>query len=83
MGKFYSVERIKKFANQNMFLKYNFWRTFSGAEVDWIENKINATTNAFEFKYQSNSISRGAKNYEKEYKTKVNVINRENFLEYI
>jgi len=80
---FIAVERIKKFANQNMFLKYNFWRTFSGAEVDWIENKINATTNAFEFKYQSNSISRGAKNYEKEYKTKVNVINRENFLEYI
>lgn len=80
---FIAVERMKKFANKNVSLKYNFWRTFSGAEVDWIENKINVETEAFEFKYGSNSISRGGKNFEEEYKTKVTLINKDNFFDYI
>ena len=80
---FMVIERIKKFANQNLFLKYNFWRTFSGAEVDWIENKVNTETEAFEFKYGSGSLSKGAKNFTTEYHTKVNLINPENFLDYL
>lgn len=80
---FIAMERIKKFANKNVSLKYNFWRTFSGAEVDWIENKINLKTEAFEFKYGTNSISKGGKNFENEYKTKVTLINKDNFLKFI
>jgi len=80
---FMVIERIKKFANQNISLKYNFWRTFSGAEVDWIENKINAETEAFEFKYGSGSLSKGARNFTIEYTTKVNLINQTNFLDYL
>ena len=80
---FMIIERIKKFANQNISLKYNFWRTFSGAEVDLIENKLNAPTEAFEFKYGTGVLSKGAKNFEVEYKTKVNLINQENFLGFV
>ena len=80
---FIAIERIKKSANENASLKYNFWRTFSGAEVDWIENKINIETQAFEFKYGSNSVSKGAKNFELKYKTNVTLINQDNFLDWI
>lgn len=80
---FIAVERIKKFANQNISLKYNFWRTFNGAEVDWIEDITNTPIQAFEFKYRESNTTRGAKNFELKYKTKVNVINQNNFLDYI
>lgn len=80
---FMVMERIKKFANKGKSLKQNFWRTFGGAEVDWIENKINIPMEAFEFKYGLGKLSKGVKSFESEYKTKVTLINQENFLDFI
>jgi len=56
---FLFVERKKLFANKAMVVTSNFWRSYSGAEVDYIE-KVTS-----------------------EYGTKVQLINQENYLDFI
>lgn len=80
---FLFVERKKLFANKAMVVTSNFWRSYSGAEVDYIEKSTNKELKAFEFKYGSGSLSKGAGSFTREYGTKVQLISQENYLDFI
>ena len=80
---FLFIERKKLFANKAMVVTSNFWRSYSGAEVDYIEKATNKELKGFEFKYSSGSLSKGAGSFTSEYGTKVQLINQKNFLDFI
>ncbi len=75
---------MKTHANANKpLLSYNFWRSYSGAEVDYIEKPISGDMRAYEFKYTSSVVSRGAHSFTDEYKTSVTLINTDSYLDFI
>lgn len=80
---FLFVERRKLFANKAMVVTSNFWRSYSGAEVDYIEKATNEELKAFEFKYSSRVLSRGASSFTSAYGIKVQLVNQENYLDFI
>ncbi|MEK7517162.1 MAG: DUF4143 domain-containing protein, partial [Patescibacteria group bacterium] len=75
---FLFIERRKLFANNQIGHSSYFWRSYSGAEVDYIEKLTNKDIQAFEFKYSDINISKGANSFTNEYKTEVKLINKEN-----
>lgn len=79
---FLIIERLKKFANQNQMLEIHFWRSYGGAEIDYLEEQ-NGSRQPFEFKYSAKNLSRGASSFTKKYQSKVKLVNRENFPEFI
>ncbi len=80
---FLFVERKKFFANKAMAAVSNFWRSYSGAEVDYIEKTTNEQLGAFEFKYGTGALSRGTNSFTNEYGSKVQLINQDNYLDFI
>lgn len=80
---FLFVERKKKFANTAKNVTLNFWRSYSGAEVDYIEKATNEDMRAFEFKYGTATLSKGASSFTDEYKTKVELVNKDNYFDFI
>ena len=80
---FLFVERKKLFANKAMVVTSNFWRSYSGAEVDYIEKTTNEELKGFEFKYGTGTLSKGAGSFTSEYGTKVQLVNQENYLDFI
>ena len=80
---FLIIERMKKLANSQKTVVSNFWRSYTGAEIDYIEKPLNSPLEAFEFKYTENKLSKGAYSFSNEYRTKVNLINIENYLDFI
>lgn len=80
---FVLMERVKMSAHLGNALLFNFWRTYGGAEVDWIERKDAKRVEAFECKYQGKTLSRGAHAFTKEYKIPVTLINRETYPTYL
>lgn len=75
---FLLIERLKKFANQNQSVEARFWRSYGGAEIDYLE-KQKTIWQPFEFKFGAGKLSRGAFSFTKKYKLKVGLINQENF----
>lgn len=80
---FLFVERKKLFANAGKSVSSSFWRSYSGAEVDYIEKATNKELKAFEFKYGSGILSKGAGSFTNEYGTKVQLVNQENYMDFI
>lgn len=80
---FLFLERMKFFANNNKPLVYNFWRSYGGAEVDYIEKPIDSTLKAYEFKFNAKSVSRGAHSFSKQYGIKVKLVNKDNYLQFV
>lgn len=80
---FLFLERMKVFANSNKPLVYNFWRSYGGAEVDYIEKPIDSAVKAYEFKFNAKSASRGARSFFKQYGIKVKLINKDNYLQFL
>ena len=81
---FLILERMKLFANKNQELvNYNFWRSYDGAEVDYVEKSYTDALSAYEFKYQGNTLSKGAYSFTNAYQTKVQLINIDNYLEFL
>lgn len=80
---FLFVERKKLFANAGKSVSSSFWRSYSGAEVDYIEKATNKELKAFEFKYGSGILSKGAGSFTSEYGTKVQLVNQENYMDFI
>lgn len=78
---FLIIERIKKHEYDQNLNTYFFWRTYQQAEVDFIEKEGNNLT-AYEFKWQGTK-SATPKLFQKTYKTKVKIINKDNYLEFI
>lgn len=79
---FLFMERRKLFAKYEK-LAFYFWRSYSGAEVDYIEKIASKDIYAFEFKYSGNTLSKGANSFTKGYKTLVQIINKDNYLKFI
>lgn len=79
---FLIVERIKTYLNRGETVRARFWRNYKGAEVDYIEESGQALR-AFEIKYGSVTDSRGGEAFERVYGTKVNVVNRGSYCEFL
>lgn len=77
---FLFIERYKEINNHNIRTKQYFWRSYTGAEVDYIEDH---PLSAFEFKYSGKNISRGSKAFEVAYKVKPKLINKNNLDEFL
>jgi len=76
------IERLKKLAYKKIWCNHYFWRTYSQQEIDWIEEG-DGKLNAYEFKWQPRKILAPSE-WRSNYATSTfNVINRENYLEFI
>lgn len=76
-------ERLKMLNNQQIFNNYYFWRTYDKKEIDYIE-KTNKGLFAYEFKYSGKPRKTAAELFLKTYpNTRINVINPDNFLDFI
>ena len=81
---FLILERMKAYANKNQGLAhYNFWRSYDGAEVDYVEKSYTEPLSAYEFKYQGSTLSKGAYSFETAYQTKVNLVNKDNYIDFL
>jgi len=80
---FLIIERLKTFLNQGMSVQSRFWRTYSGAEVHYIEESGTGKIQAYEFKFASSTATRGAASFTKSYAVDVRLINQDNYLSFI
>lgn len=80
---FLVIERMKAFANRSQERSHYFWRNYGGAEVDYIEHAVNQKPCAFEFKYGTGVLSKGAQSFTREYGSIVKLINQENYVDFI
>ena len=80
---FLFMERQKYFANKNQKNQTFFWRSYGGAEVDYLEKSFNTPLKAYEFKYRNKTLSKGAGSFTGDYQTSVSLITRENYLQFI
>ncbi len=78
---FLAVERTKKAHYENKIIQTYFWRTYDNAEIDWIEIE-DQKIEAYEFKWRSEK-GKTPKSFLENYKEKVTVINKNNYLEFI
>ncbi|MEK7188712.1 MAG: DUF4143 domain-containing protein, partial [Patescibacteria group bacterium] len=80
---FLFIERRKLFANLGKSASPNFWRSYSGAEVDYIEKTTNQEVKAFEFKLGNETLSKGAHSFIQKYGVQVKLVNAGNYLDFI
>jgi predicted AAA+ superfamily ATPase len=78
---FIFIERLKKNFYNEEYLNSYFWRSISGKEIDLVEEK-DGKISAYEFKYSEKKIKK-IKKWDKNYKTAVNVINKNNFIDFL
>ena len=79
---FLIVERMKKLAYGGEFPAIYFWRTYTGAELDYIEES-GGKMSGFEFKY-SKKIVRAPKSWSENYpSSSFEVVDRDNWLEFV
>ncbi len=79
---FILVERMKKNAYSDYFSKNYFWRTYSGAEIDYVEVKDGAL-HGYEIKWQNNKIKQPKSWLETYPNATFQVIHNENFLDFV
>lgn len=79
---FLLTERIKKMEYQRLHGSLYFWRTYSGAELDLVEER-DGRLHGFEFKWKS-AKGKAPSSWLETYDTaSYQLINRENFLEFV
>lgn len=79
---FLIIERIKTYLNQGRTVQSRFWRTYGGAEVDYIEETGVGQIKAYEIKFGGIALTRGADSFKNAYATDVQLVNQENYLEF-
>lgn len=80
---FLLVERMKLFANRDERAQALFWRSYTGAEVDYIEKPLGEPLRAYELKCGSDALDRGARSFQQQYQTPVRLINQDNYLHFV
>jgi predicted AAA+ superfamily ATPase len=80
---FLIIERYKFYSNKGLSMQGRFWRTYGGAEVDYIEESQAGKMRAYEFKFGSSDLGRGAESFTGSYMTEVKLINQENYLDFL
>lgn len=79
---FLVVERLKNNNYQNRFAQSYFWRTYTGAELDYIEEQ-NGQLSGFEFKF-SKKVNKAPKSWQENYvDASFQCINRSNYWDFI
>ena len=79
---FFIMEKIKKNSYQGDYSRYYFWRTYSGAEVDFIEAKDEKLI-GYEVK-ANNKVGKAPKSWLENYKNSTFIsINLDNYLQYL
>lgn len=83
---FLAVERLKKQEYKSIHANNYFWRTWDGQEVDWVEMR-NGALHGYEFKWANTKKVKQPKDWQKAFgsygKTTFQVIDRENYLDFI
>lgn len=75
-------ERLKTNAYNREYKNIYFWRTYTGAEIDYIEEK-DGRLDAFELKY-NNKVSKAPKTWEEQYQNATySTVNLDNFFGFI
>lgn len=75
---------MKLHTNRAVLADYNFWRSYSGAEVDLLEKELTkGKMSGYEIKLGQKGARKGAKIFSSQYKIPTKVINRENYLNFI
>jgi predicted AAA+ superfamily ATPase len=80
---FLIIERIKSYLNRGKTIQSRFWRSYSGAEIDYIEETSVRQFEAYEIKFGDSPLSRSAESFQKAYNVPVQLVNQENYLEFI
>ncbi len=80
---FLIIERMKACHNRGRAVRGRFWRTYGGAEVDYIEEVGAGQIQAYEFKFGSSTQTRGSAAFKRNYEADVNLINHENYLDFL
>jgi len=78
---FLVIERMKHYASQGTMLRSHFWRAYSGAEVDYVEDTADGLR-AYEFKYGGGTLRAGGKAFERAYGAGVRLISQDNYLDF-
>ncbi|HNW50706.1 MAG TPA: ATP-binding protein [Prolixibacteraceae bacterium] len=78
---FIIAERLKYLSNNNQFVKPYFWRTYTGAEVDYVEER-NGELIAYEIKYKK-ARNKAPQTWVENYGNNFHCITRDNFWEYV
>ena len=78
---FLAVERLKKHEYRREKIQHYFWRTYDQAEIDWVEVE-KGEISAYEFKWKP-SKPYTPKAFRSAYQTDLQVISRENYLEFV
>ena len=78
---FLAIERMKKQEYQGIHPAYYFWRTYDGAEIDWLE-EAEGHLHAYEFKWQS-SKRKTPKLFRETYGVDVSLISQENYQDFL
>lgn len=79
---FLIIERIKRGHYKKEFSNKYFWRTYSGAELDYIEES-NSNLNGYEFKWKSTKFRKPKTWLENYSNTSFKLINNDNFLDFV
>jgi len=80
---FLVIERLKHYASRGETPRSHFWRTYGGAEVDYLEIAGGGAVHAYEFKYGSGAARAGRHAFERAYDAAVQVVNQDNYLEFV
>ena len=79
---FLIIERMKKSHYQKKCTTHYFWRTYTGAEMDLLE-ECEGSLRGFEFKYKKNS-AKAPQTFLKTYSnSSFQLVNQDNFLKFI
>ncbi len=79
---FLIAERRKKIEYERMFGSTYFWRTYSGAELDYVEER-EGRLQGFEFKWKAATAKPPATWLETYSNASYQLVNKENFLEFV
>ncbi len=77
------IERIKKHAYEEYYGNHYFWRTYSGQEVDFVE-ECDGAFSGFECKYSERKVPKAPGEWANSYKnSSFSVVNRKNYLDFV
>lgn len=79
---FCMIERMKKNGDNKYFANIYFWRSYSGQEVDYIEES-GGKFEAFKFKWGSEKKIKTPREFFDVYDARVQKIDRENYIEFV
>lgn len=79
---FIVVERMKYNSNKNYTPNYYFWRLYSGAEIDFVEEK-NGKLKGYEIKYNKSNIKHHKIWTDTYSDSTIEIVNKENYFQFI